>query len=343
LVEVKKFLDPKVHPFLWHGAAAQFLALRGGEAVGRILVSDDPNYNRVHGTNVGCFGMFESQDDEKVASALLDAAASWLRARGRTAIQGPIDYSINYACGLLIDGFDTPPRFMMNHNPPYYGRLLESWGLAKAKDLYCWWFDGYDPKLNAWQERAQRVAKRRGVTVRPFEKRNFQSELACLRVLYRSAYEENWGFIDMSDAEFQYFAKRLSEVADPNLVLLAEVDGKPAGFAITMPDLNEAIQPLHGRLTTWGLPIGLARLLWRLARVKNARVMVLVVAPGYRRRGVAELLIHQTFEYGRKTRRMEGAELGWTLEDNHVINRTIEAVGGRRYKTYRVYQKSWES
>ncbi|HEV3004927.1 MAG TPA: N-acetyltransferase, partial [Pirellulales bacterium] len=128
LIERKEFIDARKHPFLRHGATAQFLAIRRGEPVGRILVSDDPNYNAEHSSNVGCFGMFETVDDERISSALLDAAAGWLRARGRTELIGPIDYSTNYACGLLIDGFGTPPRVMMNHNPPYYSRLIEAWG-----------------------------------------------------------------------------------------------------------------------------------------------------------------------------------------------------------------------
>ena len=154
LMERKEFIDAKKHPFLRHGAAAQFLAFRRGLPVGRVLVSDDPNYNAEHAANVGCFGMFETIDDEQVAAALLDAAADWLRARGRTQILGPIDYSTNYACGLLIEGFTTPPRIMMNHNPPYYARLLEAWGLAKAKDLYSWWFDDAFDILATWKAKA---------------------------------------------------------------------------------------------------------------------------------------------------------------------------------------------
>ncbi len=150
LVEAKAFIDRKKHPFYKHGDATQFLAYRDGKVVGRILVSDDPNYNAEHLTNLGCFGMFECIDDQRVANALLNAAADWLRRRGRTEMMGPIDYSTNYPCGLLIDGFDTPQRVMMNHNPPYYAGLLENWGLWKAKDLYAWWFDDSNDMLNQW-------------------------------------------------------------------------------------------------------------------------------------------------------------------------------------------------
>ena len=153
LLEAKAFIDPAKHPFCKHGTAAQFLAFDQGQLVGRIQASDDPNYNQQHGTNVGCFGMFECIDDQLVASALLDAAADWIRRRGCTEIMGPIDYSTNYPSGLLIDGFDTPQRVMMNHNPPYYVRLLEGWRLTKVKDLYAWWFDDANDMLHKWAKR----------------------------------------------------------------------------------------------------------------------------------------------------------------------------------------------
>ena len=154
LIEVKAFLNRRKHPFYQHGDAVQFIALRGDETVGRILVSDDGRYNQEHNSNLGCFGLFESIDDQATAHALLDAAADWLRARGRSAIRGPIDYSTNYQCGLLVEGFDTPPRIMMNHNRPYYARLLESWGLHKGRDLYAWWFVDSLDLVSKWKSRA---------------------------------------------------------------------------------------------------------------------------------------------------------------------------------------------
>ncbi len=219
-------------------------------------------------SNVGCFGAFESEDDPEMAAALLDAASGWLRARGRTAIMGPIDYSTNYLCGLLVEGFHTPPRILDNHNPPYYAGLLESWGLAKAKDLYSWWF--LDPKdMGAmWRERAERILKRGKITIREFNVRDFDAEVQRCNTVYNGAMERNWGFVSLTEAEFRYMAKRLKEMAEPRMVLLAEVDGYPVGFSITLPDLNEAIRPLNGRLFPFGLPVNLVRFLWRKGRVK---------------------------------------------------------------------------
>jgi len=287
--------------------------------------------------------MFECFDDGEAAAALLDAAADWLRRRGRSTVMGPIDYSTNYPCGLLVDGFYMPPRVMMNHHRPYYAGLLESWGLTKIKDLYAWWF--VDPRnmLAKWRRKAERLAKRGGVTVRPFRKKNFAADAEGLQEIYNQSMSRNWGFVKLTAAEFHHFAKRLTQITVPELVFLAEVDRKPVGCSITLPDFNEAIRPLNGRLTTFGLPIGLTRLMRRLPRVKTARMVILNVLEKYRRRGIAELLILQTLDYGKNTLGYTGAELSWTDEDNDLVNRTIQAVGGRRYKTYRIYEKPIDS
>jgi len=339
LIERKDFINPRLHPIYRHGAAAQFLAYRDGRLAGRIQASDDPHYNAEHHSNVGCFGMFESIDDEQVATALLQAAADWLRDRGRTQIMGPIDYSTNYACGLLIDGFNTPPRIMMNHNPPYYAALLEACGLSKAKDLYSWWFDDRFDVLEAWRAKAERLAARGRFQVRSFRLDDFDAEIERCKLVYNAAWERNWGFVKMSDAEFAYMAKHLRQLAAPELLLLAEVEGRPVGFSMTLPDLNEAIRPLDGRLFRWGLPIGLIRLLRNRRRIRTARLLTLGVIEGFRRRGISELLILRTLDYGKHVAHYTGAELGWTLEDNELINRTILAVGGQRYKTYRIYER----
>jgi GNAT superfamily N-acetyltransferase len=340
LIERRDFINPRRHPFYLHGAATPLLAFRGDEIVGRVLVSDDPNYNREHQTNLGCFGMFESIDDDQVAQALVEGAADWLRARGRDSMRGPIDYSLNYACGLLVDGFDSPPRIMMGHNPPYYQRLMAACGLAKAKDLYAWWFDDSHDMLSVWGRRAERLAARGRVQVRPLRFADLETEIERCKAVYNAAWQHNWGFVKMTDAEFHHLAKHLKVIANPGLLLLAEVDGEPVGFSMTLPDLNEAIRPLNGKLFTWGLPIGLIRLMRNRRRVRSARLMALGVLESFRRRGVAELLILRTLEYGKHIAGLTGAELSWTLEDNDLINRTIEAVGGRRYKTYRIYERA---
>jgi GNAT superfamily N-acetyltransferase len=339
LLDQKEFLDRRKHPFYLHGDATQFIALRGGVPRGRILVSDDPRYNQQHQSNLGCFGMFECDDDPEMAAGLLEAAAAWLRARGRSAIRGPIDYSLNYPCGLLVEGFHTPPRVMGNHNRPYYAALLEGWGLAKAKDLYCWWFDPFLDVVGRWRQRVERIQRRGKIVVRPFRKNDFQAEVERCTHVYNNAMKDNWGFVSLTEAEFRFGAKRLAQLAEPHMVLLAEVEGAPVGFSITVPDINEAIRPLGGRLFKHGLPINLCRFLWRRRHIKTCRMLVLDVIQEYRRRGIAEVLIHKTIEYGMKSAGYTAAELGWTLEDNDPVNRTIEAVGAKRYKVYRIFEK----
>lgn len=337
LLERREFISPK-HPFLKHGAAALFIARRAGRDVGRIMASDDPHYNQCHGSNTGCFGMFESIDDPQVAHALLDSAAAWLRARGRTEIMGPIDYSTNYTCGLLIDGFDTPPRVMMNHNPPYYARLLESWGLEKAKDLWAWWFTADEKLLTMWSARYRRLTERGGFKVRPFHKREAKLDIQRSKAVYDGAWQKNWGYVPMTDAEFFHFAESLMGLVDPSLLLLAEVDGRPVGFALTLPDFNEALKPLNGRLFNWGLPLGLLKFRRNCRKIVTGRLVALGVLETHRRRGITEMLILRTLENGLALG-FKHAELSWTLEDNTLINQAIEAVGAKVYKTYRIYQK----
>lgn len=339
LLERREFINPAKQPFYRHGAATALLAWRGGRVVGRILASDDPHFNAHNGTNAGCFGMFESEDDPDIAHALLDAAAAWMANRGLCQMLGPIDYSTNYACGLLIDGFDTPPRVMMNHNPPYYQSLLETWGLSKEKDLFAWWFDHFE-QINAWRPRVERLTARHGVTVRPVRRNRLQADLHDLLAIYNEAWKDNWGHVPMTDAEFKCMADQLNHIAIPELLLVAEVEGRAVGCSMTLPDFNEATGPLDGRLFRYGLPIGVWNL-WRgLKRIKTARLLALGVIKDFRRRGIAELLILRTFDCGHDIHSYRAAELGWTLEDNTLINQTITAVGGYRYKTYRIYSRT---
>ena len=274
-----------------------------------------------------------------MAHALFDAAGEWLVRRGRTGMMGPIDYSTNYDCGLLVDGFDTPPRVMMNHNPPYYAGLYASYGLAKAKDLYSWWFTAGTEKLAEWRRRAERIAARGGVVVRTFRRKDLTAEIMRCKSIYNQSWSKSFGFVPMTDAEFMNYGKSLKNIAVPELLCLAEVGGEPVGFSMTLPDFNEALKPLNGRLTRWGLPLGLWDFYRGLKRIRTARLVTLGILEPYRRRGIAELMILHTLDFGKNVMQYTGAELGWTLEDNALINSTIEAVGGVRYKTYRLFAK----
>ena len=338
IIERKAFLDRKRHPFYKHGDAALFLARKKGEIVGRIMASDDPNYNSVHQSNVGSFGLFESIDDRDVAAALFEAAASWLRKKGRTEIMGPIDYSTNYVCGLLIDGFQFSPTILTAHNPPYYQHLIESCGFAKAKDWYAWWFA--DPAKAAARLRplAKRFRKRCPVTIRPGNLRDVGEESRRLRQIYNQAWKKNWGFVPFTEAEIEFMTHELRPLVIPEFTLIAEVGDEPAGLILCVPDINAALRHINGRLTTFGLPIGLVKLLYHKSRTRTARLIALGVIEKYRRTGIAEMLVLRIVEEGMIKRGFTG-ELSMTLEDNFMINRFLEAIGAQRYKTYRIFNR----
>ncbi|MFL6568039.1 MAG: GNAT family N-acetyltransferase, partial [Chthoniobacterales bacterium] len=329
----------KKHPFFEHGSAALFLARRDGEIVGRIMASDDPNYNALHGTNVGCFGMFESIDDVSVARALFDAASEWLRQKGRNEVMGPIDYSTNYLCALLIDGFDKPPMILTSHNPPYYERLMEECGFAKAKDWYAWWIGNPERASKRLRRLAANLKGREPAKIRPIDLKSIGPEAERIRIIYNEAWEKNWGFVPFTEKEFAYMTKELKPLVDPKIVQIAEVDGAPAGFILCIPDINAAIRHANGRLTTFGIPVGLAKLLFHKRRIKTARLVALGVVPKYRRHGVAELLVLQIIEEGMWKQGLVG-ECSLVLEDNVMMNRFLEAIGCERYKTYRIYSRA---
>ncbi|MBA2623628.1 MAG: GNAT family N-acetyltransferase [Chthoniobacterales bacterium] len=340
IIERKAFLDRKKHPFFEHGDAALFLARRSGEIVGRIMASDDPNYNALHQTNVGCFGLFESIDDPDVAAALFRAASGWLRARGREEVMGPIDYSTNYMCGLLIDGFAHPPTILTSHNPPFYAALIESCGFARAKDFFAWWLADWRDARALLHRFAERITKRQKAIIRSADLSKIGEEAARIREVYNAAWRNNWGFVPFTPSEFDFMAKELKPIVEPDFTLIAEIEGKPAGFILCVPDINVAIRHLKdGRLTRFGLPIGLAKFLYHRRRIKTVRLVALGVAPDHRRHGIAEMLVLRAIESVMVRRGFTSGECSLVLEDNHLMNRFLAAIGAAKYKTYRIYQR----
>jgi ribosomal protein S18 acetylase RimI-like enzyme len=337
IIERKAFLDRKRHPFYRHGDAALFLARKNGKIVGRIMASDDPNYNSLHQSNVGCFGLFECFDDRDVAAALFEAAANWLRNTGRTEIMGPIDYSTNYVCGLLIDGYQFLPTILTTHNPPYYRQLIEAWGFAKTKDWYAWWFDPHNAPVSRLRRLAKARAHNTSVKIRSFDLRHLADESHRLAAVFNEAWKSNWGFVPFTEAEARHMAKEMRVIIDPGMTLIAEIESTPIAFVICVPDINVALRHINGQLTCFGLPIGLIKLLWYRPKIRKARFVALGILENYRRAGIAEMLVLQVLEEGAS--RGFTAELSMTLEDNLMVNRFIEAMGAQRYKTYRIYSR----
>jgi GNAT superfamily N-acetyltransferase len=337
-MERRDFMDPRKHPFFEFGEVEFYLARRAGTVVGRIAAVSNPRYNEFHETNVGFFGLFECVNDAGVARALFEKAAEWLRAKGFTSVLGPMSYSTNGEVGLLIEGFTTPPAIMTTYNPPWYAALLEANGFTKAKDLFAWELSSSTPPPEKVARIAEKIRQREGVTVRPVNLKQFDAEVARVKAMYNSAWEKNWGFVPMTEHEFDHLAKDLKQMVRPELALVAEVKGQPVGFALTIPDANEAIKAANGRLTTFGLPIGLAKLLLASRRIRRLRLILLGTVEGYRRRGLDAILYLDTLNKARELG-YEGGEISWTLEDNHLVNRAIESMGGKQSKRYRVYEK----
>ena len=339
LMERKDFLDPRKNPWFEFGKVELLLARRAGRVVGRIAAVNDPRYNDYHKTRIGMFGMFECFDDATVARALFDAAAAWNRSRGFGQMLGPVNFSTNYECGVLVEGFDAPPVVMMAYNPRYYPKLYSECGFEKAKDL--WAFE-LSSSVNAPEKVvriAEKIRQRESVSVRPLNLKDFENEVRRIKEIYNSAWEQNWGFVPVTDREFDHLAREMRPLVVPELVLIAEVGQQPVAFSMTIPDANFALKAANGRLTRFGLPTGLIRLWLASRKITRVRLITLGIKEGFRRRGLDAVLYLETLRAARALG-YTGGEISWTLEENHLINRAIESMGGRRYKTYRLYQRA---
>ncbi|HWA57394.1 MAG TPA: hypothetical protein VG692_09080 [Gemmatimonadales bacterium] len=339
-MDVAKLLDPSKNPFFEHAAAQYYLATRDGRTVGRIAAISNRLHNEVHGDKVGFFGWFECDYDQEAADALFAAAAQWLKDHGHDVMRGPASFSVNDECGLLVDGFDTPPTLMMPHNPPYYLRLMDGAGFRKAKDLWVY-RGGYASRYIPVPERLSRgtelIQKRQGVTLRPFNMGDFNNEVAKVKELYNKAWEKNWGFIPMTDKELDFLAEQFKPVAIPDLIPFAEKDGQVIGFGLCLPDLNSVFRRHRsGRLT----PALLADLLYHLKfqKFNRLRILLLGILPEWRGKGVDAMLYHWIWTRGGKLGFTWG-EAGWILEDNPAMNAGLEKMEFTVYKTYRLYDR----
>ncbi|CAM4507192.1 N-acetyltransferase [Corallococcus exiguus] len=337
-MERRDFLDPKKNPFFDYAEVELFLARRGQDVVGRVAAIKNPRHMEFHGTKEGFFGLFECVNDAGVARGLLDAASAWLKARGIDSVLGPANFSSNQDWGLLVEGYESPPALMMPYNPTYYAGLLETCGFTKAKDLFAFELSASTPPPEKVARIAEKIRQREGVTVRPVNLKDFPAEVARIKQIYNAAWEKNWGFIPFTDREFEHMAKEMKAIVRPELVLIAEVKGEPVAFSMTLPDANAAFKAANGRLTTFGLPIGLVKLVLASRKLKRLRLLTLGIKEGYRRRGLDAILYLDTLRTAKELG-YSGGEISWTLEDNHLVNRAIESMGGQRSKTYRVFQR----
>ncbi|MDQ3091993.1 MAG: hypothetical protein M3R46_10125 [Actinomycetota bacterium] len=330
------YLSRRCNAFFGHGDARLFLARRGGRVVGRISAQIDHAFNAHHANAWGNFGFLELEDDPEVASALVEAAAGWLRARGRDRMVGPFDFTLNDEAGVLIEGFDLAPMIKQPWHPPHYAPLCEGVGLEKVIDLYMWNLEIAD--RGAMKpiifDLAGQVESRHGIVVRKMSRRSLRRDLDAFAEVYNAAWKDNWGFVPYTKADLDAYAQELQLVFDPHWFMVAEKDGETVGVAITVPDVNQVLRRMNGRL----LPLGWWHFLRKGSTVDRVRVGFLGVKPEFQHTGVAAKLYVEHFDMAAVTP-YKGGEMGWILETNHNMNKAMEAMGGRIVKRYRVFEK----
>ncbi len=336
-LERQELLDPKKNPFWQHAEIALFLAEKNGAIVGRIAAITNQNYNEFHKNNVGFWGFFECINDQETANQLFDAAANWLRERGKDNMLGPMNPSTNDEAGMLIDGFDTPPYMMMIHNHPYYPELAEGYGNTKAKDLYAWFVESAKAQENISEKMrrvSEKILKKYNITIRQLVKKDLKNEIKLIKDIYNNAWSANWGFVPFTDAEIDKLAADLKPIADERMLFIAEKDGNPIAFSLTLPNINEILAKIpNGRL----LPTGVFKLLFGLKKIKTLRVLVLGVKREFQFLGLGSIFYLKSIQHALECGYV-AAEMSWILEDNYPMNKAIESVGSRRYKTYRIYE-----
>jgi len=342
LLEQRHLLTKK-NPFFQHARAQYWIAYRGDEAVGRISAQVDDLHIERYQDATGHFGLLEGVDDAEVFAGLFAAAESWLRGQGMRRVVGPFNLSINGDIGVLVDGFDTPPMFLMGHGHPYYDARVTEQGYRKAKDVVAYILDPTLAPPVVMKEANRRADSSGRIRIRPISRPRLREEMKILSEIFNDAWSENWNFVPFTAAEFDDLGKSLKLFVPPEFVQIAEVDGRSAAMIVVVPNVGECIRDLDGHL----LPFGWVRLLWRLKRLgpRSARVALMGVRKEYHRSALATALAFGLINAVRQPildRRIERLELSWTLEDNHPMRRIKERIGARKYKTYRLYEKSTE-
>lgn len=338
----KDILDTSHHPFYKTSEVEMFLAEREGRVVGRIMAILNRANNEFHQEKAGHFGFFEVEHDLEAASLLVQAASDWVKSRGAEVIRGPFNPSTNYECGLLVETFDKDPAVMMTYNPSYYTELLENCGMKKAMDLYAYDINAdsfnFSDKL---KHAVERMKSKDGIRVRTVNLKNFAAEVELVREVYNDAWSNNWGFVPVSQEEFEHLAKDLKQIVDAKVVYIAEKDDpqrgspRPVGFFLAVPDINPALKKANGRL----LPLGIFKLLYYTRNIKKIRIITMGAVRDFQSVGIAALFYDEIYRQAREGIYPEG-EMSWVLENNVMMNRAAAMLGGKKTKTYRIYEKS---
>jgi hypothetical protein len=336
-MEMKDRLSLK-NPFFEHGEGVIFTAYRNGWCVGRVTAQIDREHLKRYNDDVGSFGFIDTIDDEDVARALLEAASKWLRAKGMKRIRGPLSLSLNDEMGCLVDGFDTPPMIMMPHHRPYQGGLIEKAGFTKSKDAFAWRYQVGDlpPRVRRAHDEIEAMPE---IKSRHVDMKNLDADLRILMDIYNDAWSDNWGFVAQTERELSKMAADLKLIAVPELSYITEIDGEPAAVALALPNLNELIGDMKGKLV-----VNLPKLLWRLKVVgpHSARLIILGIRKKYRNQrkyAAISAYLYAKMNAAGKRLGLSWGELSWTLEDNAAVNAGIKLMGGKVYKTYRIFEK----
>ena len=334
VMDLKEKLNKEKNPFFEHADMSLFLAYKNNKITGRIAAILDENHNKVHNEKTVFFGLYESFDDVDTASSLLDKVSDWGKEKGMEALRGPMSLSMNDECAFLLEGFDSPPVILMPYNPPYYLDLMETYGLKKAKDLFAF----YMKKDHKTAEKVQRIVdsvrEKTSITLRPVNKKNLDEEVEKIMFIYNNAWEKNWGFVPWTENEIKYLAEKFKHSADPNIIILAEDKGKPVGLAFGLPNFNEAIKKMGGKLT----PLGIIKFLVYRRKIKGIRAVIFGIVEEYRQTGLSYLLYSELAKNA-KARGYEWCESSWQLEDNDSVNRFAASIGGEISKKYRIFEK----
>jgi len=337
LMDRIKILDRKKNPFFKHAEAEYFLAFRNGDLVGRIAAITNQRHNEFHKDNTGFFGFLEGVNDPQVFKMLLDTTKSWLHTKGKDYMIGPMNPSTNDEIGFLVDGFDSPPYFMMTHNPPYYVDIMQQLGYEKVKDVYAYHIQKNTFNMSEKLVKVSSVTKEKmGITIRNVNLNDFKEELERIRYVYNNAWSKNWGFVPMTPEEFDYIATDFKKIIDPELVLIAEQKAKPIGFSLALPDYNRVFAKIkNGRL----FPVGWIKFLTERKKIDSLRIITLGVIQELQHVGIGGLFYIETFKRGTQ-KGYENAEMSWILEDNELMIKAASLMGGQQYKTYRIYGSS---
>ncbi len=338
LVDRKKIFDKSGNPFFHHARAKYYLAYKDGHIAGRIAGIVNDLHNEFHNEQTGFFGFFDCINDFETAASLLRTAGDFTRKEGMGILRGPANFSTNDEVGLLIEGFDSLPCFMMTYNPPYYLDMYDRLGLKKAEDLIAYYIDDKNPPPERIMRIAEKIRQRSRVRIRKIDMKHFDSELELIRTIYNSAWSRNWGFIPMTEEEFEHTADDFKKIIDPELVFLAFIDDEPAGFQLAVPDYNPVLRTMNGRL----FPAGFLKFIYytKVRRIiTGLRVITMGIVHKYQKIGLDLIFFADIYNEGRR-RGYKWAEMSWILERNTLMNKSALDMGARPYKKYRIYEKS---